>query len=157
VNEKEFQEIKQRAEEVKRLLGHGSFQLKILRKEVLGPVTLNLIENDVPKLLAEVEELRAEQEQLRGEIESPKELRAPRGTEEPAVEGPTPEPKVRAETKPPEQGACPSTPEIDKQIQQIVRRALQRIGASLKGVRVPLTAGFQNVNIFSRRATQWSG
>ncbi len=144
MNKKEFQEIKERAEEGKRLLGHGSFHLKILRKEVLGPVTLNLIENDVPKLLAEVEELRAEQEQMRGEIESPKELRAPRGAEEPAVEGPSPEPKVRAEIEPPEQGACPSSPEIYKQIQQIVKsiaaaeRSLDkpaRIGASLKSVR----------------------
>jgi uncharacterized coiled-coil DUF342 family protein len=73
VNEKEFQEIKERAEEGKRLLGYGSCQSKILRKEVLGPVTLNLIENDVPRLVAEVEELRAEQEQLRGKIESLKE------------------------------------------------------------------------------------
>jgi len=46
---------------------------KILRKEILGPVTMNLIENDVPRLVAEVEELRAEQEQLRGKIESLKE------------------------------------------------------------------------------------
>ncbi len=73
MNKKEFQEIKERAEEGKRLLGHGSFHLKILRKEVLGPVTLNLIESDVPKLLAEVEELRAGQEQMRGKIESLKE------------------------------------------------------------------------------------
>ncbi|MCZ6906163.1 MAG: hypothetical protein O7G28_02580 [Deltaproteobacteria bacterium] len=73
MNEKEFQEIKEQAEEVKRLLGHGSCQSKILRKEILGPVTMNLIENDVPRLVAEVEELRAEQEQLRGKIESLKE------------------------------------------------------------------------------------
>ncbi len=73
MNEKEFQEIKERAEEVKRLLGHGSYQSKILRKEILGPVTMNLIENDVPRLVAEVDELRAEQEQLRGKIESLKE------------------------------------------------------------------------------------
>jgi len=36
-------------------------------------VTLNLIENTVPRLVAEIEELRAEQEQMRGEIESLKE------------------------------------------------------------------------------------
>jgi len=70
VNEKEFEEIKKRAEEVKRLLGYGSIQSRILRKEILGPVTMNLIENDVSRLVAEVEELRAEQEQMRGKIES---------------------------------------------------------------------------------------
>ena len=73
MDEKEFQEIKERAEEVKQLMGYGSGQSMFLRKEVLGPVTLNLIENDVPRLVAEVEELRAEQEQLRGKIESLKE------------------------------------------------------------------------------------
>ena len=73
MNEKEFQEIKERAEEVKRLLGYGSYQSKILRKEILGSITMNLIESDVPRLVAEVEELRAEQEQLRGKIESLKE------------------------------------------------------------------------------------
>ncbi len=73
MNEKEFQEIKERAEDVKRLLGYGSCQSKILRKEILGTVTMNLIENDVPRLVAEVEELRAEQEQMRVKIESLKE------------------------------------------------------------------------------------
>ncbi len=68
MGEKEFQEIKERAEEVKILLGYGSRQSKILWKEVLGPVTLNLIENDVPRLVAEVEKLRAEQEPLRSNI-----------------------------------------------------------------------------------------
>jgi len=68
MNEKEFQEIKERAEEVERLIGYGSGQSKLLRKEVLGPVTLNLIENDVPRLVAEVEKLRAEQEPLRSNI-----------------------------------------------------------------------------------------
>jgi len=72
VSENEIQEIKERAEEVKRLLGFGSTQLKDFRNEVLGPVTLNLI-LDVPRLIAEVEELRSEQEQLRGKIESLKE------------------------------------------------------------------------------------
>jgi len=72
VSEKDIQEIKERAEEVKRLLGFGSTQLKDFRNEVLGPVTLNLI-LDVPRLIAEVEELRSEQEQLRGKIESLKE------------------------------------------------------------------------------------
>ncbi len=68
MDEKEFQEIKERAEEVKILLGYGSRQSKILWKEVLGPVTLNLIENDVHRLVAEVEKLRAEQEPLRSNI-----------------------------------------------------------------------------------------
>ena len=68
MDEKEFQEIKERAEEVKQLIGYGSGQSMILRKEVLGPVTLNLIENDVPRLVAEVEKLRAEQEPLRSNI-----------------------------------------------------------------------------------------
>jgi len=68
VGEKEFQEIKERAEEVKQLMGYGSGQSMFLRKEVLGPVTLNLIENDVHRLVAEVEKLRAEQEPLRSNI-----------------------------------------------------------------------------------------
>jgi len=72
VNEKEIQEIKERAEEVNRLLGYGSTQLKEIRKDLLGPVTLNLI-LDVPRLVAEIEEFRAEQEQLRGKIKSLKE------------------------------------------------------------------------------------
>lgn len=73
MDEKEFQEIKERAEEVKRLLGYGSYQSKILRQEVMGPVAHNFLENDVPKLVSEVEELRAEQEQLRGKMQSLKE------------------------------------------------------------------------------------
>ncbi len=73
MDKKEFQEIKERAEEVKILLGYGSRQSKILWKEVLGPVTLNLIENDVHRLVAEVEKLRAEQEPLRSKIDSLKE------------------------------------------------------------------------------------
>ncbi len=68
MGEKEFQEIKERAEEVRQLMGYGSGQSMFLRKEVLGPVTLNLIENDVPRLVAEVEKLRAEQEPLRSNI-----------------------------------------------------------------------------------------
>ncbi len=72
MDEKEIQEIKERIEEVKQLMGYGSTQLKELRKEILGPVTLNLVD-DVPRLVTEVEELRAEQEQLRGKIESLKE------------------------------------------------------------------------------------
>ena len=59
MDDKEFQEIKERAEEVKILIGYGSGQSKILQKVVLGPVTLNFIENDVPRLIAEVEKLRA--------------------------------------------------------------------------------------------------
>ncbi len=73
MNKKEFQEIKERPEDVKRLLGYGSCQSTIHRKEILGTVTMNLIENDVPRLVAEVEESRAEQELLRGKIESLKE------------------------------------------------------------------------------------
>ncbi len=46
MDEKELQEIKERAEQVKRLLGHGSY-------------VQNLIENDVPKLVAEVEDFKA--------------------------------------------------------------------------------------------------
>ncbi len=72
MNEKYIQEIKKRAEEVKRRLGYGSTQLKGIRKKELGPVTLNLI-LDVPRLIAEVEELRSVQEQMRGKRESLKE------------------------------------------------------------------------------------
>ncbi len=72
MNKKEIQEIKERAGEVKRLLGYGSTQLKKIRKEVLGPVTLNLI-FDVPRLIAEIEELQSEQKPLQGKIESLKE------------------------------------------------------------------------------------
>ncbi len=72
MDDNELQEIKERAEEVKRLLGYGSTELKKIRKEVLGPVTLNLI-FDVPRLIAEIEELRAEQWHLQGKIESLKE------------------------------------------------------------------------------------
>ena len=54
MDEKELQEIKARSEEVKR---------------VLGPYMQNWIEEDVPKLFAEVEKLRAEQEQFRSNIQ----------------------------------------------------------------------------------------
>lgn len=54
---KELQEIKERAEEVKKLLGHGSFMQ-------------NLIEIDVPKLVADVEELRVEVDELKIELEN---------------------------------------------------------------------------------------
>ncbi len=47
---RELQEIKARAEQVKKLLGHGSD-------------TLHLIEDDLPRLVAEVERLRTELEQ----------------------------------------------------------------------------------------------
>ncbi len=53
MDEKEFQEIKARSEEVKRLL---------------GPYMQKWFEKDVPKLFAEVEKLRAEQEPLRSNI-----------------------------------------------------------------------------------------
>jgi hypothetical protein len=57
MNEKELQEIKERAEEVKKQLGHGSYMQ-------------NLIENDVPKLVADVAELRVEVEELKIELEN---------------------------------------------------------------------------------------
>ncbi len=57
MSEKDLQEIKERAEEAKRLLGHGSN-------------TQNLIEYDVPKLVAEVEGLRAEIYELKLELEN---------------------------------------------------------------------------------------
>jgi len=66
VDEKEFQEIKARSEEVKR---------------VLGPYMQNWIEEDVPKLFAEVEKLRAEQEQLRSNIQFLKDESSTRITE----------------------------------------------------------------------------
>ncbi len=53
MNKKEFQEIKARSEEVKRLL---------------GPYMQKWFEKDVPKLFAEVEKLRAEQKPLRRNI-----------------------------------------------------------------------------------------
>ncbi len=53
MDEKEFQEIKARSEEVKRLL---------------GPYMQKWFEKDVPKLFAEVEKLRAEQEPLRRNV-----------------------------------------------------------------------------------------
>lgn len=57
MNEKDLQEIKERAEEVKRLLGHGSD-------------TQNLIEEDVPKLVAEIDELKAEIDELKIDLEN---------------------------------------------------------------------------------------
>ncbi len=68
MDENELQEIKGRAEEVKKQLGHGSYMQ-------------NLIENDVPKLVAEVEELRAEQEHWQSNIQSLKEEFSARITE----------------------------------------------------------------------------
>jgi len=68
VDEKELQVIKERAEQVKRLLGHGSY-------------VQNMIENDVPRLVAEVEELRAEQEHWQSNIQSLKEEFSARITE----------------------------------------------------------------------------
>jgi len=57
MDEKELLEIKDRAEEVKKLLGHGSDMQ-------------TLIENDVPKLVADVEEQRVELEELKIELEN---------------------------------------------------------------------------------------
>ncbi len=68
MDEKELQVIKERAEQVKRLLKHGSY-------------VQNLIENDVPRLVAEVEELRAEQEHWQSNIQSLKEEFSARITE----------------------------------------------------------------------------
>jgi len=59
MDEKEFQEIKARSKEIERFLGHGSY--------------VQTLNDDVPKLVAEVGELKAEQVQLRGEIHSLKE------------------------------------------------------------------------------------
>ncbi len=60
MDEKELQEIKARSEEVKRVLGHGSY-------------VQNLIENDVPKLVAELKDFKAKQEHWQGNIQSLKE------------------------------------------------------------------------------------
>ena len=68
MDEKELQVIKERAEQVKRLLRHGSY-------------VQNMIENDVPRLVAEVEELRAEQEHRQSNIQSLKEEFSARSTE----------------------------------------------------------------------------
>ena len=68
MDEKELHVIKERAEQVKRLLGHGSY-------------VQNMIENDVPRLVAEVEELRAEQEHWQSNIQSLKEEFSARITE----------------------------------------------------------------------------
>ncbi len=57
MDEKELREVKERAEEVKKLLRHGSSMQ-------------NLIENDVPSLVADVEELRVEVEELKMELEN---------------------------------------------------------------------------------------
>jgi len=70
VEEKEFHEIKERAARDCWDMTHANQRFSGKR---YWAVTLNLIENDVPRLVAEVEELRAEQEQLRGKIESLKE------------------------------------------------------------------------------------
>ncbi len=60
MDEKEFHDIKERAEQVKRLLGHDSDVQK-------------LIENDVPKLLAELKDFKAKQEHWQSNIQSLKE------------------------------------------------------------------------------------
>ena len=60
MDEKELQEIKARSEEVKRVLGHGSY-------------VQNLIENDVPKLVAELKDFKAKQEHWQSNIQSLKE------------------------------------------------------------------------------------
>ncbi len=57
VDEKELQVIKERSEVVKRLLGQGSYMQ-------------NLIENDVPKLVAAVEDFKAKQEHWQSNIQS---------------------------------------------------------------------------------------
>jgi len=60
VDEKKLQVIEERAEQVKRLLGHGSY-------------VQNLIENDVPKLVAELKDFKAKQEHWQSNIQSLKE------------------------------------------------------------------------------------
>jgi len=60
VDEKELQLIEERSEQVKRLLGHGSY-------------VQNLIENDVPKLVAELKDFKAKQEHWQSNIQSLKE------------------------------------------------------------------------------------
>ncbi len=65
MDEKEFHEIKERAARDCWDMTHAKQRLS--RKRYWA-VTLNLIENTVPVLVAEVEELRVEQEKLRGEI-----------------------------------------------------------------------------------------
>jgi len=70
VDEKEFHEIKERAVRDCWDMTHANQRFSGKR---YWAVTLNLIENTVPRLVAEIEELRAEQEQMRGEIESLKE------------------------------------------------------------------------------------
>ena len=60
MDEKELQLIEERSEQVKRLLGHGSY-------------VQNLIENDVPKLVEEIEEFKAKQEHWQSNIQSLKE------------------------------------------------------------------------------------
>ncbi len=56
----ELQVIKERAEQVKRLLGHGSYVQK-------------LIENDVPELVAELKDFKAKQDLWQSNIHSLKE------------------------------------------------------------------------------------
>ena len=57
MDEKELQLIEERSEQVKRLLGHGSY-------------VQNLIENDVPKLVAELKDFKAKQEHWQSNIQS---------------------------------------------------------------------------------------
>ena len=68
MDEKELQVIKERAEQVKRLLGDGSY-------------VQNLIENDVPKMVAAVEDFKAKQEHWQSNIQSLKEEFSARITE----------------------------------------------------------------------------
>ncbi len=60
MDEKELQAIEERGEQVKKLLGHGSY-------------VQNLIENDVPKLVAELEDFKAKQGHWQSNIQSFKE------------------------------------------------------------------------------------
>ena len=57
MDEKELQLIEERSEQVKRLLGHGSY-------------VQNLIENDVPKLVAKLKDFKAKQEHWQSNIQS---------------------------------------------------------------------------------------
>ncbi len=68
MDEEELQVIEERAEQVKRLLGHGSY-------------VQNLIENDVPNLVAELKDFKGKQERGQGNIQYLKEEFSARMTE----------------------------------------------------------------------------
>jgi len=67
VDEKEFQEIKARSKEIQRFLGQGSF--------------VQTLNDDVPKLVAELKDFKAKQEHWQSNIQSLKEELSARITE----------------------------------------------------------------------------